>query len=305
MPDIENALTRISSIQQYFPAINQGLEDAYAASITAGDTLADVQERIPEINNQIQDYQNQVDNAQDTLDEAEQVTDEVTELVHSRINDAGEIINGLPSFDFNTEESVTPDFVNNVKDSVGDSQGNLEEMLEELRNSDSLESNESLEKLSSSADGTVEQGNDLSAELEDMLTQIEADNFTEEDINTLNEAIADYQSSFDEVKEDLANAEFIPDTSQGEENSDNVEEDTEQDSEENNDNAEEDTEQGNEDAEQSEDPKETPQRDEEIDQVINELHDDTMQAFDEISNVLDQNIDLAKVIFSNYLNSLP
>ncbi|UUI04134.1 YhgE/Pip domain-containing protein [Oceanobacillus jeddahense] len=294
MPDIENALTRISSIQQYFPAINQGLEDAYAASITAGDTLADVQERIPEINNQIQDYQNQVDNAQDTLDEAEQVTDEVTELVHSRINDAGEIINGLPSFDFNTEESVTPDFVNNVKDSVGDSQGNLEEMLEELRNSDSLESNESLEKLSSSADGTVEQGNDLSAELEDMLTQIEADNFTEEDINTLNEAIADYQSSFDEVKEDLANAEFIPDTSQGEENSDNVEEDTEQDSEENNDNAEEDTEQGNEDAEQSEDPKETPQRDEEIDQVINELHDDTMQAFDEISNVLDQNIDLAK-----------
>ncbi|WP_187378594.1 YhgE/Pip domain-containing protein [Oceanobacillus jeddahense] len=309
MPDIENALTRISSIQQYFPAINQGLEDAYAASITAGDTLADVQERIPEINNQIQDYQNQVDNAQDTLDEAEQVTDEVTELVHNRINDAGEIINGLPSFDFNTEESVTPDFVNNVKDSVGDSQGNLEEMLEELRNSDSLESNESLEKLSSSADGTIEQGNDLSAELEDMLTQIEADNFTEEDINTLNEAIADYQSSFDEVKEDLANAEFIPDTSQGEENSDNVEEDTEQDSEENNDNveedterdseenngnAEEDTEQGGEDAEQSEDPEETPQRDEEIDQVINELHDDTMQAFDEISNVLDQNIDLAK-----------
>ncbi|CEI82492.1 hypothetical protein J18TS1_29330 [Oceanobacillus oncorhynchi subsp. incaldanensis] len=308
MPDIENALTRISSIQQYFPAINQGLEDAYAASITAGDTLADVQERIPEINNQIQDYQNQVDNAQDTLEEAEQATDEVSELVNSRINEAEEIINGLPSFDFNTEESVTPDFVNNVKDSVGDSQGKLEEMLEELRNSDSLESNESLDKLSSTADGTKEQGNELSAELEDMLTKIEADNFTEEDITTLNEAIADYQSSFDEVKEDLANAEFVPDTSQNEENeetdenSDNAEEGTEENNEESSNDAEENTEQESEEnndnaaeeTEQSEDTPETQQRDEEIDQVINELHDDTMQAFDEISNVLDQNIDLAK-----------
>lgn len=49
----------------------------------------------------------QVDNAQDTLEEAEQVTDEVSELVNSRINEAEEIINGLPSFDFDTEEPVT------------------------------------------------------------------------------------------------------------------------------------------------------------------------------------------------------
>lgn len=181
-------------------------------------------------------------------------------------------------------------------------------MLDELRNSDSLESNESLDKLSSAADGTIEQGNDLSAELEDKLAQIEADNFTEEDINTLNEAIANYQSSFDEVKEDLANAEFVPDTSQNEENeetdenSDNAEEGTEEDNEESSNDTEENTEQESEEnndnaaeeTEQSEDTPETQARDEEIDQVINELHDDTMQAFDEISNVLDQNIDLAK-----------
>ncbi|MEK4300040.1 YhgE/Pip domain-containing protein [Oceanobacillus sp. FSL W8-0428] len=276
MPDIENALTRISSIQQYFPEINQGLQDAYAASITAGDTLSNVQARIPEINNQIHDYQDQVDQAQDTLDEAEQAKDDVAELINNQINDAEKIINDLPSFDFGTEGSVTPDFVNNVKDSVGDSQNTIENILEELRDSNSIEPNESIEKLGSSADAAREQGSELSAGLDDMLTKLEEDNFTEEDINNLNEAIANYQASFNNTKEDLANAEFVPGTSNNEEGNDNSGEDMQQDGEETEDTAE-----------------DTQQRDEEIDNVINDLHEDTVKAFDEISTVLDQNIDLA------------
>ncbi|WP_080875376.1 YhgE/Pip domain-containing protein [Oceanobacillus timonensis] len=355
MPDIENALTRISSIQQYFPAINEGLEDAYNASITAGDTLADVQERIPEINQQIRDYQDQVDRAQDTVDKAEQTTDEVAELIHNRVNEAEEIINGLPSFDLESEESTTPDFVNNIKDSVDESKQPLGDILEELGDSGNLETNESVEKLSNTADETKEQGNELSSELEDMLTKIEEDNYTEEDMNALNEAIDNYQSSFDGVKEDLANAEFVPDTTQddeNEENPENKEDDAEEDTEQNNEETEqsdedaeqdseeaeqsdedaeqdseeaeqsdedagqdseeaeqsdddaeqdseeaeqsdEDAEQDSEEAEQSDDSADTQQRDEEIDQVIGDLHEDTMNAFDEISTVLDQNIDLA------------
>ncbi|GIO24353.1 YhgE/Pip domain-containing protein [Oceanobacillus sp. J11TS1] len=262
MPDIENALTRISSIQQYFPEINQGLQDAYNASITAGDTLAEIQARIPEINKQIQGYQDQVDNAQDTLDEAEKATGEVAELVNNQMKEAEEIINGLPSFDTEgTDESVTPDFITNVKDSVSDSQGSLEDILENLRGSDSIEPNESLENLSNSADETKAQGNELSAALEDVQTKIEEGNYSSEDLNTLNEAIANYQSSFNNVKEDLANAEFVPNTTT------NNEEDTA--------------------------AEDTQQRDAEIDNVISGLHDDTVQAFDEISNVLDENISLA------------
>ncbi|WP_152656159.1 YhgE/Pip domain-containing protein [Oceanobacillus sp. CFH 90083] len=283
MPDIENALTRISSIQQYFPAINQGLEDAYAASITAGDTLKNVQARIPEINNQIHDYQNQVNHAQDTLDEAEETTDQVTELINSQISDAEKIINGLPSFDVDTGDSITPDFVNNVKDSVGDSQNALENLLEELRNPEQLETNASLEKLSGSADETKKQGSELFAGLEDMLTKIEEENVTEEDADALNEAIANYKSSFGIVKEDLANAEFVPNASQNEANNESAEEDTQQSNEE------------------TEADGETQQRDQEIDHIMNELHEDTVQAFDDISTVLDENINLA---ISN-IQSLP
>lgn len=266
MPDIENALNRISSIQQYFPEINQGLEDAYTASIAAGDTLADVQSRIPEINEQINSYQQQVNDAQDAVDEAEKITGEISKVVQADIDDAERIINGLPSLDAN--ESITPEFMHNMKDAIDDSQKALDNILDNVQNSDSLEPNESLEKLSSAADNTQKQGNELVSLLDGMQSKVEADSFTNEDADALNEAISNYQAAFDDVKEDLTNAEFVPKASHNE----------------NNDAAE-----------------KQQERDEEIDQVINELHADTVQAFDDISNVLDENINVAK---SN-IQSLP